>query len=440
MNPKILFFAATFCFSAAITAQNATQSLTVAQAVDLGLAHSKTLRMDTLKLEQARIKQQQVTDAALPNAGVTAGYTRLSPVDPLVIQLPNSPEPIPLFPVILNNYTTRASISQPVFSGFRLKYSQESYGYVLQATQLDLERDANEVKFNVMSAFIAYAKLQMSRTIVAENLVAAKQRVTDIAAQLQQGTATDNDLLKAQLYQSNIELALADIDNTISVAQFNLGILLGLPSGTTVQADTTGLFATINLLPEQAYEADALSNRAEKKAAESRTNAAQVNEKVAQAAYYPMVSVGANYTFARPNQRIIPYVDEFRGTWDVGVTMSWSVTSLFTAKHSVQDAAIQTEQIQTQTEILDDNIRMEVFQNYAAVLSAIDKIRILELALKQAEENSRQVKVRYKEQMSLMSDVLDADAAVMQARVNLVLQRAEQTTSYYRLIKSTGKL
>lgn len=439
MKTGIFTLAASLLFAAAAFAQQ-TQTLNVTQAVEMGLAHSKVLRVDTLKLEQARIKQQQITDAALPNAGITAGYTRLSPVDPLVIQLPNSPEPIPLFPVILNNYTTRASISQPVFSGWRLKYSQESYTYVMQATQLDLERDVNEVKFNVMSAFISYAKIQMSRTIVAENLIAAKQRVTDLTTQQQNGTATDNDLLKAQLYQSNVELALADIDNTIAVAQFNLGILLGLPSGTSLHADTTGLFAAIQLLPEQQYEADALANRAEKKAAASRTNAAQTNEKVAQAAYYPMVAVGANYTFARPNQRIIPYVDEFRGTWDVGVTMSWSVTSVFTAKHAVQDAAIQTEQMQTQTAMLDDNIRMEVFQNYAAVLSATDKIRILELALKQSEENSRQVKARFTQEMSLMSAVLDADAAVMQARVNLVLQRAEQTTSYYRLIKSTGKL
>lgn len=420
-------------------AQNPSRTLTIGQAVDMGIANSKTLRLDTLRLEQARVKQKQISDAALPNASLTAGYTRLSPVDPLVITLPNNPEPIPLFPVILNNYTTRASISQPVFTGFKLKYAQESYGYLEQAARSDVSRDVNEVKFNIMSAYIALVKLQMSRSILVENLNAAKQRVTDVRAQSDRGVATENDVLKTQLYQSNLELSLSDMDNTIAVSQFNLCVLLGLPNSTIVP-DTTGLFAAVSLLPEQSYESDALSNRADAQAVDSRVMAAKSNQKVAEAAYYPTVAVGANYTFARPNQRIIPYVDEFRGTWDVGVSMSWSVTSLFTAKHTVADAALQTDQLQTQAQVLDDNIRMEVFQNYSAVLSAIEKIRILELTLRQAQENARQMKVKFDQQVAMMSDVLDADAAVLQSQINLVLQRAEQSTAYYRLLKSTGKL
>lgn len=438
MKRSLTFF---FCIVAVtIMAQPVPQKITINQAVTMGLSNSSALKMDTLKLQQAKVKQQQVNDAALPNVGVNAGYTRLSPIDPFLIQLPNAPEPVPLFPVILNNYTVRASASQTIFTGWRLKYTQESYNYVVQATALDAERDANEVKFNIMSAYVSYVKLQLSREILVSNLAAAKQRVTDVQAQLDKGTVTGNDLLKAQLYQSNLELSLSDIDNTISVAQFNLCILLGLPEGTTIATDTAGLFNAISLLPEQNYEADALSNRAETRSFDARQQSAVANEHLAHAAYYPTVAVGANYNFARPNQRIVPYVDEFRGTWDVGVTLSWSMTSLYTAKHGIADAELQTEQVQTQSDAMDNTIRTEVFQNYAAVLTAIDKIRILELTLQQAQENSRQVKVKYDQQMALMSDVLDADAAVLQAEINLVLQRAEQTTSYYKLIKSTGKL
>lgn len=430
-----------FCISAiAAAAQSNEQKITIDQAVTMGLSNSSTLKMDTLKLQQAKVKQQQVNDAALPNVGVNAGYTRLSPIDPFLIQLPNAPEPVPLFPVILNNYTVRASASQTVFAGWRLKYTQESYNYIEQATSLDAVRDGNEVKFNIMSAYVSYVKLQLSREILVSNLNAAKQRVTDVQSQLDKGTVTENDLLKAQLYQSNLELSLSDMDNTIAIAQFNLCILLGLPEGTTIATDTTGLFNAISLLPEQNYEADAISNRAETKALDAREKSAESNEKLAHAAYYPTVAVGANYYFSRPNQRILPYVDEFRGTWDVGVTLSWSMTSLFTAKHGVADAELQTEQVQTQSDAMDNSIRSEVFQNYTAVLTAIDKIRILELTLQQSQENSRQIKVKYDQQMALMSDVLDADAAVLQAQINLVLQRAEQTTSYYKLIKSTGKL
>jgi outer membrane protein len=425
---------------ATVYAQAPVSTLTISQAVEKGLANSKQMRLDSLKIEQAKNKQLQVNDAAIPNVSASAGYTRLSPVDPVTFIFPGNPEPVTLFPVILNNYTTRVSVSETVFSGWRLKYTQESYGYLTQATVLDAEKDETEVKYNIMSAYISFVKLQLSRQILSENITAAQQRVTDVSFMRDHGTATDNDVLKAQLYQSNLQLSLSDVDNTIAVAQFNLCILLGLPTGTAIATDTTGLFAAISLLPEQNYETEALANRAETKAVDYRMQASQNNEKIAAAAYYPTVAVGANYVFARPNQRIIPYVDEFRGTWDAGITLSWSVTSVFTAKHSIADAELQTEQVRAQSEMLDDNIRSEVFQNYAACLSAIERIKILQLTLQQAEENSRQVKSKFNEQLSMMSDVLDADAAVMQARVNIILQRAEQTVSFYRLQKSTGKI
>lgn len=421
-------------------AQTSTTSVTISQAVQMGIANSSMIKMDSLKLEQAKSKQTLINDAALPSASLNAGYSRLSPVDPLLITFPGNPEPVALFPVILNNYTVRASVSQTVFTGWKLKYTQESYNYLTQAAALDQTKDQNEIKYTIMAAYVSHVKLQLSREILEANLQAAKQRVVDVTNMRDKGTATDNDVLKAQLYQSNLELSLSDMDNTIAVSEFNLCIMLGLPQGTTIVTDTTGLFAAVSLLPEQSYETDALNFRAEKKAADARWSAAETNMKIAQSAYYPTVAVGANYLFARPNQRIIPYVDEFRGTWDVGVSLSWSVTSVFTAKHSVHDAEIQAQQIETQSGALDNSIRMEVFQNYAACKSAVDKIKILELSVIQAQENSRQVKAKFDQQMAMMSEVLDADALLLQAQINLTLQRADQTVSYYRLQKSTGTL
>ncbi|HEU4718547.1 MAG TPA: TolC family protein [Bacteroidia bacterium] len=420
--------------------QAGSQTLNIGQAVQMGVANSKQLKLDTLKLAQVEAKQAQVSDAALPNVSLNAGYSRLSPIDPVTFQFPGSPEPVTLFPVILNNYTTRASVSEGIFTGWRLKYTEESYGFINKAAQLDVTKDEQEVRLNIMSAYISYVKLTLSQHIVEENLKTAQQRVDEVTSMKERGLATDNDVLKAQLYQSNLELSKSDVDNSIAVAQFNLCILLGLPEGTTINADTTGLFAAVNLLPETQYEQDAVTNRSELKSAGYRVQSSQSNVKLAQASYYPTVGVGADYYFARPNQRIIPYVDEFRATWDVGVNVSWNISSLYTGKHNVQEAQVQLMQTQVQSDMLTDNIKMEVFQNYMACQGAITKMSMLQLAVTQAEENYRQTKARYDQQLSLMSEVLDADAALLQARINLVLQQADVQLSYDKLLKSTGTL
>jgi outer membrane protein TolC len=213
-----------------------------------------------------------------------------------------------------------------------------------------------------------------------------------------------------------------------------------LQTTTILQADTTGLFAAISLLSETNYEQLALSNRTELKAADCREQASQSNVKVAQSVFYPTVGVGADYAYDRPNQRIFPPSDEFNGTWDVGIKMSWNLTNLYAGRHNVQDAKMQATQASLQSDMLTDNIRMEVFQNYSACQTAQNKLNTLTLAVKQSEENARQMKVKYDQQAALMSDVLDANAALLQAQINLVMQRAELQLASRKLLKSSGTL
>jgi outer membrane protein len=440
MKQKILFSAFAILILQKSFSQSPLAPLTITQAVQMGMANSKLLKLDSAKYIQTQVKQTQLNDAALPNVFVNAGYTRLSNITPVTFQFPNDPNPVVLLPNIPNSYSASIGVREGIFSGWKLKYSQESYDYLTKASQLDVEKDQSEVRLNIMSAYISFVKLKLSQQIVDEEIVAANKLVEEIKAQRDKGIVTDNDVLKAELYQSNMQLTKSDVDNTIAIAQFNLCILLGLPQTTTLETDTTGMFAAITLAAESAYENDALANRSEKKAADYRVLASQSNVKVAQSVFYPTVSLGADYLDARPNQRIFPLKDEFRTTWDVGVTVSWNLTALYTGRHGVEDAQQQVTQSQMQSAMLDDNIRMEIFQNYSYCQTAINKIPILEMAVKQAEENSKITKARYDQQTALMSEVLDADAALLQARVNLVLQRADAQLSYYKLQQSAGDL
>lgn len=427
-------------FLPALLAAQGSQTLSVSQAVQLGLSNSKLLQMDTLRLAQAKIKQLQVNDATLPNVSVNAGYTRLSDITPMQFTFPGNPEPVTLYPNIPNQYTLRASVGENIFTGWKLKYSIESYGYLTKASELDVTKDESEVRYNVTAAYIGFVKLRLSQQIVAENIKAAKERVEELVALHERGLAIDNDVLKAQLYLTNLELSQSDIENSVAVSQYNLCILLGLKETTMIQADTTGLFSAVNLMAETEYEQLAFGNRPELKAADFREQASASNVKIAKSVYYPTVGVFADYAYDRPNQRIFPPTDEFNATWDAGVRLSWNLTNLYSGKHSIQDAQMQSSQMQLQTEMLRDNIKMEIFQNYSACQNAINKMKMLEFSVRQTEENSRQMKAKYNQQAALMSEVLDADAALLQARVNLVLQQAEIQLSYKKLMKSTGTL
>ena len=80
-----------------------TKVLTLDEAIKLGVDNSRQLKISQSKANAAGEKYKEYEANEIPSVKINAGYTRLSPIDPFTVQFPGFPEPITLFPVILNN-------------------------------------------------------------------------------------------------------------------------------------------------------------------------------------------------------------------------------------------------------------------------------------------------------------------------------------------------
>ena len=83
---------------------------------------------------------------------------------------------------------------------------------------------------------------------------------------------------------------------------------------------------------------------------------------------------------------------------------------------------------------------MEVNQTYLAYQEAKDKIRVANESVQQAQENYNIVKSKYSNQIALLTDLLDADFYLLQAKINLSNARADLELAYYKVQKATGDL
>ena len=99
-----------------ISAQT-TQTFTLKQTIDAGIAASKTLALSNSKTSIADTKYEELASTLLPQVKLQAYYSRLSPIDPFTFTFPGSTEPITLFPVYLNSYQSKLSASEILFSG-----------------------------------------------------------------------------------------------------------------------------------------------------------------------------------------------------------------------------------------------------------------------------------------------------------------------------------
>jgi outer membrane protein TolC len=182
----------------------------------------------------------------------------------------------------------------------------------------------------------------------------------------------------------------------------------------------------------------ALSGRPELKAAEFRIRASEAGVKAARSGWYPQVSLAGNYYYLRPNPRILPALNRFKGTWDVGVSVSFDLWNWGQTKNQTLQAKAQLAQARDARRILEDQAVLDVTQSRLALAQARDKVKVAALAVDQADENLRLVRDRFREGVALNSDVLDAEVFLLQARTTRTEAAIDLALAQARLEKALG--
>jgi outer membrane protein TolC len=327
-----------------------------------------------------------------------------------------------------------ANLSLPLFTGFKIQNGIESAKYLAKAATLDAEKDRADVMLNTVSAYINLYKAAAAERLMQENLNSARQRVRDLSNREKNGLLARNDLLKAELQASNVELALLDAQNNLHVATKNVNLMLGLPEGTELSTDTS-FTATPQLRPLTEWESLALENRKDAAALESRAKAAKAGIRAAKGDYYPSLALTGGYIGA-----YVPNIITIKDAINAGIGLSYSPSSLWKSGAKVAEAKARLAEAEAGQALLEDGIRLQVTQAYEAWLLSKKKIEVYRAAVEQAEENYRIVRNKNANALATTTELLDADVAQLQAQLNYAFAQADALAAYKQLLGAAGLL
>jgi outer membrane protein len=415
------------------------RAMSIEEAIQIGLENSKALHIASMKVLAADARTSEVSAARLPSLKLQAGYARLSEIDPFAVQVPFYPLPVTISPVVLNNYSTRLSLQQPLFTGFRLEKSAAAAEYVAEAASYDLSRNKTDLVFSIKSGYWSLYKAKEIKRVVDENVELVKAHLTDVENMMTQGLATKNDVLKVQVQLSSSQLAQIDASNSVAIAMMTLNNLIGLPIETEI--DLTSVIQTQSMENQRSAEIaqEAIETRADLKAAEMRVQANEASVTAAKGSWYPQVSLYGNYYYSRPNPRILPTKDEFKNTWDLGVNLSFDIWNWNTTKHQVDQGEAVLAQSREATEQLKDAITLEVNQANLVLLQSREKIKVAEKGVEQANENYRITKNKFTSGTATNTDLLDAEVTLLQAKVNYTTSLVDHELAQARMLKALGR-
>lgn len=424
------------CLPVFLGAQEKRQ-LSIGECLAIGMQYNKSLVISRSKAFAAREKSGETNAAGLPSLKFSGSYSRLSPVDPFAINM--GATQIMISPSILNNYQARLTLSQPLFTGFRVSGSSEMMEFIAAASEEDLHSDQSQLMLDITNRYWSYYKAMEFRRSVGENLSQMAAHLADIQNMLQQGLATNNDVLKVKVQLNNVELMYMDAENAVQLALLGLNSTLGLPLNTDIDITSKPEFKTIDVVAPQTLIEQALVSRPEVKGMELRVKASQASVTVVQSAWYPQIAASANYLYASPNSRIFPSVDRFNGTWDVGVSLGFDIWNWQTASHQSAQAKASLEQSQAGLTQLKDAITLDVTASYLSAMKAKHKVGKAEEGSAQAQENYRITNSRFKSGLVINSELLDAETALLQANINYTSAVVDFLLASAALQRAVGK-
>lgn len=434
----IIFITAAATAGTKVFGQQA-RTVSIKEAIDLSIKNSKQLKNSYAKTEEATAALREAVQNRLPAVSVSGSYLRLN--NPHINLKTKASDPggnggssqtagkpsSALYGI--------ANVSLPIYSGLRIKYGIESSRYLAEAARLDAGSDREAVILNTIQAYDNLYKSKAAVDLVKEDLESNRQRVKDFANLEKNGLLARNDLLKAQLQESNTELSLLDAENNWKLADVNMNLMLGLPDSTILSVNESDLQPTsAQIKGVEEYVQSGLQNRKDVSALSYRKKAANTAVKIAKGAIYPSFALTGGYVAAN-----IPNVLTVTNAVNIGVGVQYNL-NLGKNNSQVQQARAREKQVEANQEMLADEIQLEINQAYQNYLLSQKKIEVYEKAVAQSEENYRIVKNKFGNALATITDLLDADVAQLQARLNAAFSKADASVAYNKLLQTAGLL
>jgi outer membrane protein len=421
-----------------------TSSLTLDDAVRIGLDRSRTLEVARLERDLTGQKIRETWSEVLPQISSDFTYTRS--LKPSVLFFPdvfsggNSNAFIPLVISADNAATATINVRQALFNGSAFagikaasivrKMSEEAYRNAEASVIAD-------IKMSYFDALISRDQLKL----IEQSIARWEQSRKDTKAMFRQGVAADIDTLKAYLSVENLRPDRLQAENRVATTMTKLKNAMGIP------ADSSIVLSGKLELSSVTYPQDIAT--AYREAIESRPDLRQIDfqvqaegEKVsaARAERYPVISAFGQFESQTAfNDNVKTTDSRWPVSAAVGLQVSLPIFTGYRTSAQVEQAKIVQMQTRTKVDDLKANIRAEVEIRILNFRESQKRIEVQSKTISVAERSYNISLLRFKEGIGSRLELTDAELQLNKAKTNYLQAVYDYLVASVQLDKALGR-
>lgn len=430
LRKAVLFVA--ICSPMIAMSQQATRSYTLARAMRAASEKHKVIQIARRNVVIAQHNSAIASEKKLPNLAINGNYSRITNLTEWHDHYQQGLH----YHTIPEMYEATGSISLPLYSGSSLRNEKKLSVLELRSAEIESEKIKADLQLEVASQFLALYKLLQLQGFLDLTLAEERERLKETQSNYKQGNVTRNEVLRAQLAISQRQQDSLTNQSNIGILEDRLRILVELPESERFVPDT----AVISV-PNDRFDftADlsanhelALAGNAEKRAA-TRTE-------LTKAAYFPTISLFGNYGLRYPNTLFFPQ-DPFPYTLgQFGIQLHYSITDAWRNRKHMSIARENEHKAEIEKAEINDDQNHRLFELSRQYTEMEQNLKLSAQAVHFATDNYRIVKAKYQQQMVLITEMTDADNALIEARYRHASNKANLILKQIEIEHLTGNL
>ena len=416
----------------------AQQQISLQEAIKQALQNKAEAKKANLQIKKAEAKIDEAKAGALPHVTATAGLTYNPIIQESLLEFGGQKIRAQLgqpWSSTASVQVQQAIFDQRVFTGLKAAKSTREF-YILNA-QLTNEQLIENVATAYYQVFVQEENL---RTINESFTNTEKVRKV-IKSLVDNGLAKKIDLDRTDVRLTNVSSSKQTIINGLELSKNALKFYMGIP----IETDITLEQKEIQPRPELLASTLDVKNRSEIKVLEKNRELLQYNKKATEAYLYPTVSLVGNYGWGATGAKF-PLTNGLNNgvLWSdysaIGLNVNIPIFTGGSTKSKIAQAQMDIDDLDLDIENTQLSLNLDYKNAITNMENALINIESMENNVTLAEKVRADTESNYRYGLATLTEVLDADNALTQAKQNHANALLDYKQAEIKLIKAKGEL
>jgi len=419
--------------------KDTTETMSLAKIWELASTYNQQLKLQGLRQVAARLAVIEAKDRYLPTLSLTGDFK----LNTKFLLYPNG-----LFstaqdvPVQTYGYGLGYNLNLNLYNGGLDKGNVKIKEEEQLASHFAYELQHSNIKYLAAIAYYELYKLMEFNNFIASEITAERRQLTIIENLYKNGIVLKSDVLRIAVKLDNLELSQSEVLKKMDVNKQKLNVLMGREEmkslRITAQENLSASQHTGCSYPD--YVDLAAQQSPEFKILESAVKTSELQVKQVKSGTLPKLFLYSNYSYSYPQISFYPYSTDLWGFGQTGLKMQWSIDNAIKSKHTVAQAKLYNDEQRAILQVKREEVNLKIREIFLQHQQAAQRVATAEKNIAQSTEAVRVIKNSYLNQESLLTDLLEAENMLLEAKFKRITALVELKLNSIQLQAITGTL